>query len=100
ERLCQERFECGTIPNLRQMIRDAKAERSLPFVATLLPVNVGYNASVPPERNAWVARQGMLIRALAAEEGAVLVDLEKAFLAQPSLASLFEDNIHPSPAGS
>jgi lysophospholipase L1-like esterase len=99
ESACRNRFECGTIENLRYMIHAAQAAHSLPFVATIMPVNVGYNSGAPPERNIWVAQQGVLIRALAAQEGAVLVDLEKAFLAEPSLPPLFEDHVHPSPEG-
>jgi hypothetical protein len=40
-----------------------------------------------------------LIRPMALAEGAVLVDLEAAFLREPDLASLFVDHIHPNDAG-
>lgn len=40
-----------------------------------------------------------LIRPMAREEGAVLVDLEAAFLAQDDLSQLFSDNVHPNDRG-
>jgi lysophospholipase L1-like esterase len=96
---CRARLDCGTVENLRYMITAAKAAQSLPFLATIVPVNTGYDAGAPPERNVWVAEQNVQIRALARHEGAVLVDLEKAFLAEPSLGALFEDHIHPNARG-
>jgi len=38
-------------------------------------------------------------RALAAAEGALLVDLEAAFRREPDLASLFHDHVHPNDRG-
>jgi lysophospholipase L1-like esterase len=96
---CRTRLDCGTVENLHYMIAAVKAAKSLPFLATLVPVNTGYDAGAPPERNVWVAEQNVQIRALARQEGAVLVDLEKAFLAEPSLGALFEDHIHPNGRG-
>jgi lysophospholipase L1-like esterase len=99
ERLCQSRFPCYTIDSLRYMLTAVKANGSLPVLATLMPVNTGYSAEAPPERNEWIARMNALIRALAPEQGAVLVDLNQAFLAQPDLKPLFSDYVHPSAAG-
>lgn len=99
EAFCQSRFPCGTVDNLRYMVQAAKAMNSLPIIATILPVNVGYSKDATPERNVWIANMNALIRKMAAEEGAVLVDLEKAFLAQPDLRPLFIDYVHPSPEG-
>jgi lysophospholipase L1-like esterase len=81
------------------MVMGAKGAQSLPFLATIPPVNVGYSNNATPERQDWVHRMDDLIRSLARDEGAVLVDLEKAFLAEPDQASLFNDHIHPSPKG-
>ena len=41
----------------------------------------------------------VLIRDLAASEGALLVDLEAAFLREPDLSSLFADHVHPNDRG-
>jgi lysophospholipase L1-like esterase len=97
---CRSEFPCDTIDNLRTIIDTAKARQSLPFLATIPPVNAGYNDSVPPERNDWIARMNVLIRDLAKETGAVLVDVEKAWLAQPEQRPLYQDQIHPSAQGS
>lgn len=98
-RACQTSFPCFTINSLQYMVEGAKGEQSLPFLATIPPVNVGYNNSASPERQAWVLQMNKLVRGLARDEGAVLVDIEKAFLADPDQASLFNDHIHPSPKG-
>jgi lysophospholipase L1-like esterase len=97
---CRNQFPCDTIDNLRFIIDAAKERQSLPLLATIPPVNAGYNDSVPPERNEWVARMNPLIRSLATETGAVLVDVEKAWLAQPEQRPLYADQIHPSAQGS
>jgi lysophospholipase L1-like esterase len=41
----------------------------------------------------------VLIRQLAADEGALLVDLWAAFSAEPDQRSLFKDHLHPSVKG-
>jgi lysophospholipase L1-like esterase len=99
EKHCQSRFPCYTIDSLRLMVHEARAAGSLPFLATLPPVNEAFPEEAPPERNDWIARMNALIRDLAPQEGAVLVDLHKAYLAEPDRASLFRDYIHPSEAG-
>jgi lysophospholipase L1-like esterase len=98
-RSCQSSFPCFTIQSLQYMVMGAKGAQSLPFLATIPPVNVGYGSGATPERQAWVHRMDDLVRSLARDEGAVLVDLEKAFLAEPDQPSLFNDHIHPSPKG-
>jgi lysophospholipase L1-like esterase len=91
---------CFTLDNLEYMVNGAKGSGSEVFLATLPPVNVGYpNNQAPPDRQEWVHEIDVLIRQLAAKEGVVLVDLEKAFLADPDQASLFNDHIHPSGKG-
>jgi lysophospholipase L1-like esterase len=68
-------------------------------VATIIPANVGYDDNAPASRNAWVAEANGLIKAMASEEGAFVVDLHAAFMRAPNLSSLFIDHVHPNPAG-
>lgn len=96
---CQESAAapgCPTIANLREVLDEVKGFGSRPFLATIPPVNPALN---PEGRNRWVAESNERIRALAQQEGAFLVDLEKAFLAQSNLAGLFSDHVHPNDAG-
>jgi lysophospholipase L1-like esterase len=98
--LCRSRLQCDTVDNLRYMIEAARAYQSLPLLATIPPVDAdGSRPAVPPDRNEWIRQVNEHIRALAREEGVVLVELEEPFLAEPSLDPLFVDHIHPSPAG-
>lgn len=96
---CGDPRSCFTIPSLRSIIRAVKQANSLPCVATILPANVGYDENAPASRNVWVAEANDLIRAMASEEGAVVVDLHAAFMRAPNLSSLFIDHVHPNPAG-
>jgi len=91
--------ECFTIPSLRTIVRATLAAGSLPCLATILPSNTGFDWRAPPQRNQWIALQDERIRAMAAEEGALLVDLEAAFLQAGPLDTLFEDHVHPNAAG-
>ena len=93
---CQDNPDCYTVSNLRTVVRRVKALRSLPFIATLPPVNP---ALTPVGRNDWVAAVNDRIRAMAREEGAFLVDLHATFLRQPSLPPLYLDHVHFNPAG-
>lgn len=90
---------CETAANLGNILRHVKAARSLPFLATLPPPNTGWSDDAPPEREARVAEVNAQIRALAKAEGAVLVDLERAFLEAGERRRLFSDAVHPSDAG-
>jgi lysophospholipase L1-like esterase len=96
---CGDPRTCFTIPSLRSIVREVKRTSSLPCVATIIPANVGYDDRAPASRNVWVAEANELIRAMAREEGAVVVDLHAAFMRAPSLSSLFVDHVHPSPTG-
>jgi lysophospholipase L1-like esterase len=98
---CDEVASCFTTDSIRDMIRQAKAANTLPVVATIIPVNVGFDARTPQSRNDYVAEQDVLIRAVVAEEGALLVDLEKAFYAAAGndLSQLFADHVHPNDRG-
>jgi lysophospholipase L1-like esterase len=96
---CGSPSTCFTIPSLRSIVREVKKVNSLPCVATILPANVGYDGRAPASRNVWVAEANDLIRAMAREEGAVVVDLHAAFMKAPSLSALFVDHVHPNPDG-
>jgi lysophospholipase L1-like esterase len=97
--ICGAPATCDTVPNLRSMVRDVKAGNSLPCVATLLPTNVGYDGRATEARNEWVAEMNDLIKAMAIEEGALVVDLHAAFMGAGSLSDLFVDHVHPNPRG-
>jgi lysophospholipase L1-like esterase len=96
---CKTSFPCFTMDSLRQMVRAARFFQSLPLLATITPCNVGLDDRATPERQEWIARMNELIRTAAREEGAVLVDLQAAFLRQPSLGALLVDHIHPNDSG-
>lgn len=100
EQSCKDdRFPCYTIDSLRTILRDAKFLGSVSFLATLPPVNVGFNDQAPQEREDWTRRMNEEIKKLARAEGVVLVDLHKAFTAAPSLRALFIDYVHPNNQG-
>lgn len=90
---------CFTIPSLRTIVRETLAAGSLPVLATILPPNEGFDWRAPPQRTEWVSIQDEHIRVMAQEEGALLVDLEAAFLQAGPLDALFEDHIHPTAEG-
>ena len=95
---CGAPTSCRTVANLRSMVRDVKAAESLPCVATILPPNVGYDGLAPESRAQWVVEMNGLIKAMAQEEGALVVDLHAAFMrAGPS--GLFVDHVHPNSRG-
>jgi lysophospholipase L1-like esterase len=94
---CRSHFPCHVVDNLRLMVRRTKNAHSLPVVGTIIPANPDRNI---PERNTWVARMNELIRPMAAEEGAVVADLEERMLgAGGRLSDLFEDHVHPNDRG-
>lgn len=93
---CKGAVPCVTIDSLRTIVQTVKGARSLPCLATIIPANPDRN---PPERNVWVKQIDVLIRDLARDEGAVLVDLEAAFLREGSLPALFSDHVHPNDRG-
>jgi len=93
---CKINFPCFTIDSLRSIVRSVRAAHSLPFLATIIPTNP---AIALPERNDWVAGMNDLIRPLARQEGAVLVDLHAAFLKTGDLPGLFVDQVHPNDRG-
>jgi lysophospholipase L1-like esterase len=87
---------CPTVENLRIVVQEVKAVGTLPFVATLPPVNPAINAG----RNQWVAAINTGIKEMAGQEGAFLVDLYQAFQNQGGdLSRFFADEVHPNAAG-
>ena len=96
---CKNAFPCFTIDSLRNIVRAVRGAQSLPLLATIPPCNVGMDDRCPASRQEWIHDMDELIRPMAREEGAVVVDLEAAFLAHPPLSALFVDHIHPSDAG-
>lgn len=93
---CQDNPNCHTVANLRTIVQQVKIYRSLPFIATIPPTNPALN---PEDRNKWVSDVNNLIRPMAREQGAFLVDVEKAFLDRGDLTRLFSDHVHPNDAG-
>ena len=87
---------CPTVENLRIVVRRVKAVGTLPFVATITPANPAINA----DRNKWIESVNAGIKAMAAQEGAFLVDLYQAFQNQGGdLSRFFADDVHPNAAG-
>jgi lysophospholipase L1-like esterase len=93
---CQGAVPCITIDSLRTIVQTVRDVSSLPVLATIIPANP---AQTPDARNQWVASMNALIRELAEQEGAVLADLEAAFLREGDLTSLFSDHVHPNDRG-
>lgn len=99
ERACRESFPCYTIDSLRTMVRETKAQGSLPILATIIPSNTGFNAFVPLERNEWLELINALVREMANQEGAVVADMWQAFFQVGDIEPLFFDHVHPNEAG-
>lgn len=95
---CKVNPPCFTIDSLQAMVRDVKRFQGIPVLATIIPANPAI-LETQPARNEWVAGMDARIRDLARAEGAVLADLEGAFLRQPSLRALFADHVHPNDNG-
>ena len=92
---------CPTVANLRFMLEAVQRHDSLPFLATILPANTFFDARTPPQRNDWVRDTNREVRALAAEFGAVVVDLEAVFTKDgpPDKSGLYADHVHPNDEG-
>jgi lysophospholipase L1-like esterase len=92
---------CFTQNALRSIVRAVKLKGAHAFVSTIPPVNVGFDDRVPPERQDWVDNANVLIRTVVREEGSVLIDVNAAMkqAAAGDLSALFEDHVHPNPAG-
>lgn len=82
----------SVIANLRTMISAARANQTVPILATLTPMSGSHVL--------WAGDASALsdeIRSLASQEQVSLADLEKAFGSDPTLIS--DDGLHPSQAG-
>ena len=70
------------------------------YVQSILPTNTGFDGRAPASRNDYVAEQNVLIKQIADQEGAVLVDLNEAFMKSGrALPTLFVDHVHPTAVG-
>jgi lysophospholipase L1-like esterase len=98
---CDDVASCFTLESLASMIAQVKARDGLPVIATIPPVNVGFNERAPASRNDWVAEANAAIRALARSEGVVVADIEKVLLAAAggNFSQLFVDHVHPNDRG-
>ena len=95
-----DRLPCFTTSSLRYMVQEVNRSGGHAFLATIIPVNVGYDGRTPPERQEWVNQQNVYIRQVAEQEGAVLVDLNTAFKNSGlSGSALYVDHVHPTTAG-
>ena len=95
-----DRLPCFTTASLRYIVQEVNRSGGHAFLATIIPVNVGYDGRVPPERQVWVDQQNTYIRQVAEQEGAVLVDLNGAFKRSGlSGSALYVDHLHPTTAG-
>jgi len=93
---CKYDEGCKTIDNLRSMIRQCFAARTLPIVGTIPPANPALS---PASRNIWIATTNDDLRLMARREGAAVAEIYGAFEAAPKLSDLFYDHIHPNDAG-
>jgi acyl-CoA thioesterase-1 len=97
---CAGDVPCFTVDSLRSMIGVAKSMQSLPILATIPPVNPNEN---PPERNDWVTRMNVAVKAMAQQEGVPVADVHAGFTrvggTGNELAALFVDTVHPNDQG-
>jgi acyl-CoA thioesterase-1 len=100
---CSRASRCYTAASVRGMVQVAKAANSVPVVATLIPANPDASPSRRPvDRNGWIRETNLALRAVAAEEGAILADLHAMFEAEgpeESWGRFFSDHVHPNQAG-
>ena len=81
------------------MVLQARDAGAFPIVGTIPPVNPIYVDRDAAARNDWVSRMNDLVRAMARQERAPIAEIHGDFLKQPSLAALFEDDMHPNDVG-
>lgn len=97
---CERAVPCYTVDALRSMIGAAKAIQSLPVIGTIPPVNPNENL---PERNDWVKRMNVAVKAMAAQENVPVAEVEAGFLAaaggESGLPAYFVDTVHPNDRG-
>jgi lysophospholipase L1-like esterase len=88
--------DCPFIENLAAMVDAVRAADSLPVIATLTPPNTRI---APAERYQWVLSANSLIRTLARNRQALLVDVGDAFIQTGHPNDYFFDHIHPNDGG-
>lgn len=95
---CNGEVPCHTVDSLRSMIGVAKSISSLPVLGTIPPCNPHDNL---PERNDWITRMNVAVRAMAAQEGVPVADVHAGFVraAGSHLEDLFVDLVHPNDQG-
>jgi lysophospholipase L1-like esterase len=97
--LCQaSTAACPVLPHLRGMVRRTKARNTLPIVCTIPAINPAVN----DDRNRWAESINAEIRAMASQEGGVLVaDIYAAMRRRADLPQLYADggDVHPNDAG-
>ena len=81
-----------SVENLRAIVGAAKSNRTIPVVATVMPMYRGHAAWAGGARSLSAA-----IRVMADEEGIRVADVEKAFGSDESL--IRSDGLHPTEAG-
>ena len=97
---CEQQVPCYTVDALRSMIGAAKSIQSLPILGTIPPVNPNENL---PERNDWVKRMNVAVKAMAAQENVPVAEIEAGFYrtagGDSGLPALFVDTVHPNDRG-
>ena len=97
---CRTVSGCFTSGSLREIVRATNRAGAHAFLATILPANTDFDGRAPASRNEYVAEQNVVIKQIADQEGAVLVDLNDAFLKSGrALPTLFVDHVHPTSVG-
>jgi lysophospholipase L1-like esterase len=81
----------AVIGNLRNIVRQAKNNKTVPIIGTLLPISAPRSFATGPAQDYSVG-----IRQMAKEEGAKLVDIEREF---GSSGDLQCDGLHPNDQG-
>jgi len=99
EAVCRSQFPCFTIDSLRTMVREARAQGSLPVLATIIPTNTDFNPFVPQIRNDWLELMNAAIREMAKEENCVVADMWTAFFQVREIGDLYFDHVHPNDIG-
>jgi lysophospholipase L1-like esterase len=95
---CNGEVPCITVGNLQSMIGAVKSVSSLPVLGTIPPCNTHDN---PPERNEWITRMNVEVRAMAQREGVPVADVHAGFMREAGshLEDLFVDLVHPNDRG-
>jgi lysophospholipase L1-like esterase len=91
---------CFTIAALHSMVLQARDAQSFPVLGTIPPVNPDYPDRMPTERNDWVKRMNVELRAMAQREKVPVADIYDAFIKKGAgMPDLFSDDKHPNETG-